>query len=96
MAVAKKAARAQKLPDAATLKAMTDADAFVSAGRERNAAAKTYETAKAALREWLGTELSKALPDGRTVALTVTDTTGYTVADGTKSTLTVSPPPAAQ
>jgi hypothetical protein len=81
--------------DAATQQAIVDADDFVNAGRARNQAAKLYELAKAGLRKWLGTELSKALPDGRTVALTVTDTAGYTVEAGTKSTLTVSPPPAA-
>ncbi|HEX3732608.1 MAG TPA: hypothetical protein VHU91_06790 [Mycobacteriales bacterium] len=83
--------------DAATQQAMKDADAFVTNGRERNAAAKLYEAAKAGLKAWLGVETSRSLPDGRTVALTVVPTTGYVVADGTKATLTVtSPPPAAE
>jgi hypothetical protein len=92
----KKGLKAVKTTDPVTLKAMADADVFVSAGRERNAAAKLYDAAKAGLKAWLGTLSSRILPDGRTVALTVVPTTGYTVQDGTKATLTVTAPPAAE
>lgn len=81
--------------DDATAAAMAHADVFVAKGRERNAAAKLYDLAKAGLKEWLGTETSRALPDGRTVTLTVAPRTGYTVEDGTTATLTVTAPPAA-
>ena len=87
-------ARARKVDEAAT-QAMADADAFVNSGRERAAANKIYEAAKAALRQWLIPELSRVLPDGRTVTLTVADRDGYEVKAGTVCTVTVSPPPAA-
>jgi hypothetical protein len=91
----KKVSKGQKASDEATAQAVLDADTFVMAGRERNAAAKLYEAAKAGLKAWLGVELSRVLPDGRTVTLSIAPRTGYTVEDGTTATLTVTPPPAA-
>jgi hypothetical protein len=84
-----------KKVDEVTMRAMCDADMFVTAGRERNAAAKLYESAKAGLKAWLGTDLSRSLPDGRTVTLSIAPRAGYNVEDGTTATLTVSAPPAA-
>jgi hypothetical protein len=92
----KKSFKARTAPDEADALAMADADIFVTEGRNRNAAAKLYDAAKARLRLWLGKAVSRTLPDGRTVTLTVVPTSGYEVKDGTKATLTVtSPPPAA-
>jgi hypothetical protein len=91
--MARKATATATKPDAATLQAMADADAFLRAGRERNAAAKEYERAKAALKKWLGPDPSRPLPDGRTVILAVTERAGYEVAPGTTSTLSVLPSP---
>jgi hypothetical protein len=88
-------AATKKAPNEATKKAMTDADVFVRAARERAAASKEYDTAKAALKAWLDGTPSKVLPDNRTITLATVETAGYSVAPGTKSTLTVSPPPSA-
>ena len=89
MSAGSKKGLARSAPDAATVKAMTDADVFISAGRERNAAAKLYEAAKAGLKAWLGIEMSRVLPDGRTVTLTVEPRAGYDVPDGTRATLKI-------
>ena len=82
--------------DLVLARAVRDADTFVRAARERNAAEKEYQKVKTALREWLGKAQSKVLPDGRTVSVATVDTEAYSVKAGTKTTLTVSPqPPAA-
>ena len=86
-------AETKKAPSEATKLAMANADVFVRAARERAAADKEYQVAKAGLKDWLGTALSKVLPDGRTVALSIVPRGGYTVLDGTTATLTVSAPP---
>lgn len=77
-----------------TEQAALDADVFVSASRERNDADKRYQAAKASLKVWLGAQLSKTLPDGRTVSLNVVPRAGFEVQPGTTATMVVSPPPA--
>jgi hypothetical protein len=84
----------QKPLSAALLKATQDADTFVRAARERNAADKEYQLAKSGLKEWLGDATTKNLPDGRTVTLSVAPRAGYTTEPGVTATLTVGPPPA--
>ncbi len=96
-AVARRPASPPKKPDTIDIaqgKAMVLADTFVRTARERNAAEKEYQKAKSALRSWLGKAQSKVLPDGRTVSIATVDTEAYNVKAGTKTTLTVSSPPA--
>jgi hypothetical protein len=93
----KRVQKAVKLPDAATVQAMRDADIFVSAGRDRKQAEAAYSKAKEALFLWLGPRLSGTLPDGRTLTKAITpiaaEATPRSAFD--RVTLVVSPPPPA-
>jgi hypothetical protein len=71
--------------------AALDADTFLLESANRAAAAKRYKAAKTRLKTWLGTETSRILPDGRTVNLSTVPRAGFTVADGTVSTMTIIP-----
>jgi hypothetical protein len=85
---------ASKPMSAALAKATEDADTFVRTKREKNDAERQYKAAKASLKAWLAPLLTRTLPDGRTVTLSVSPRDGYTVESTTAETLTVGPPPA--
>jgi hypothetical protein len=93
---AMKTATKKKPAKAEDLAACAYADCYLRASHTVKVADKEKAEAKAALLGWLGDDLARVLPDGRTVQRTTSDFPAATIERKayTSTTVTIAPPPA--